>query len=156
MKVKGVMNRTLRTCGPDDTLEQAARTMWEADVGCLPVVDEEARPIGVITDRDVCMAAYTQGIALRDARVSSAMSRGVITCNPDSSLSEVEALMQKSQIRRVPVVDFTGCLVGMVTLADIAHYTQSNALHAAAAPGLAKTLSTITAARSESARAAAE
>lgn len=155
MKIRQIMSHDVRTCGPDDTLEHAARAMWEADLGCLPVVDEEASPVGMITDRDVCMAAFTQGVALRESRVSSAMSPSVITCSPDSSIAEVEALMRDAQIRRVPVVDVTGCLVGLVTLADIARYTQSSPLHRTATPGLAKTLASITTPRA-GAQAAAE
>jgi CBS domain-containing protein len=143
MKVQELMTQNPKKCGPDDTLEQAARLMWDADVGCLPVVDEEGRPVGIITDRDVCMAAYTQGVALRDARVSSAMSRKVVTCKPESSVAEVEELMRDARIRRVPVLDFTGCVIGMITLADIARHAQSP-LHVAAAPGLARTLASVT------------
>jgi CBS-domain-containing membrane protein len=137
------MTRSVRSCGPDDTLEQAARLMWEADVGCLPVLDEEGRPIGMITDRDMCMAAYTQGVALRDSKVSSAMSHSVITCSPESSIADVEALMRNAQIRRVPVVDFSGSLAGIVTLGDIARYSQSSPLHVPAVPGVAKTFASI-------------
>lgn len=144
MKIQRVMTRNVRTCRADDTLETAARAMWDTDLGCLPVVDEASRPIGVITDRDVCMAAYTRGAALRDLRVSTAMSDRVITCSPRSSVAEVEALMRSAQVRRVPVVDFAGNLVGIVSLADVARYTQSSPLRAAAAPGLAKTLASIT------------
>jgi CBS domain-containing protein len=143
MKVQDLMTRNVKKCGPNDTLEQAARSMWEADLGCLPVVDEEGTPVGIITDRDVCMAAYTQGGALRDARVSSAMSRKLITCRPDSSIADVEELMRSAQIRRIPVVDFMGLLVGMVTLADLARHAQSP-LHLSTASGLARTLATIT------------
>jgi CBS domain-containing protein len=143
MKVAKLMTRAVRTCRPDDTLEQAARLMWEADLGCLPVVDDEDRPIGVITDRDLCMAVYTQGTALRDSLVSNAMSKSLITCSPQSSLADVHALMQNAQIRRVPVVNFSGKLAGIVTLGDIARYARSSPLHVAAAPGLARTLASI-------------
>ena len=72
MKPENLMNRAVCTCSERDSLEQAARIMWDSDVGCLVVVGEEGRPIGMVTDRDLTMAAYTQGVALRDASVSSA------------------------------------------------------------------------------------
>jgi CBS domain-containing protein len=143
MKVEDLMTRTVRTCGAENTLEHAARLMWEGDLGCLPVVDEEGRPIGMITDRDICMAAYTQGAPLRDLRVAGAMNRQPIVCSPRSSIADVEALMQRWQIRRVPVVDL-GALVGIVTLGDIARYSQSSPLHVPSTPGLAKTLAAVT------------
>lgn len=153
MNVQRLMTRNVRTCRADDTLDHAARVMWEADVGCLPVVDDEGRPLGMITDRDICMAAYTQGVALRDARVESAMSKTLLTCSPQSSVAEVEELMQRSQIRRVPVVEL-GALVGMVTLGDIARYSQSTPLHVSSAPGVSKTLAAITGERTRQSTAA--
>jgi CBS domain-containing protein len=77
-------------------LDQAARTTWESDLGCagvcLVVTDDARRPIGMITDREIAMAAYTQGVPLRDARVQTAMARQVATCRPGTSLSDVETL----------------------------------------------------------------
>jgi CBS domain-containing protein len=149
MKIEQLMTRAVRTCRQDDTLEQAAREMWEGDVGCLPVVDDEGRALGMITDRDICMAAYTQGVPLRESHVSSAMSRKLVCCSPQTSIAEVEALMQRSQIRRVPVVDL-GALVGIVTLGDIARHAQSSPLHVSSTPGVAKTLAAVTGERAPS------
>jgi CBS domain-containing protein len=152
MKIQELMTKDVKKCGPDDTLEQAARAMWDEDVGCLPVVDEDGRPVGIVTDRDVCMAAYTQGARLRDLRVSRAMSKKLVTCRPDHSITQVEALMRSARIRRIPVVDLIGNLIGMVTLADIARHAHGPR-HVAAAPALAKTLASITERRGEAAAA---
>lgn len=144
MKAEDLMNRDVRTCSKEDTLEQAARTMWEADVGCLVVTDESRRPIGMITDRDIAMAAYLQGVALRDGRVAGAMSHEVRSCAPDASVGAVESLMQEAQIRRVPVVAEDGALLGIVTLGDLAHNASSSPLRVPAIPGVAKTLAAVT------------
>lgn len=127
--------------------------MWDCDVGCLVVIDGQSRPVGVITDRDALMAAYTQGANLRDARVATAMSRTVLKCAPETSLKDVEAAMQASQIRRMPVVDADGKLIGIVTLGDIARSSQSAPIHLTEVPGLAKTLACITQPRRESSAA---
>lgn len=148
MKADDLMTRNVRTCSPTDSLEQAARTMWDSDVGCLVVTDEEQRPIGVITDRDITMAALMQGVPLRDARVASAMSKRVLTCTPSTTVSDLEALMRSAQIRRVPVVDSRGKVVGIVALGDLARSAQSGPRHLAEIPGLAKTLAGITRRRS--------
>lgn len=144
MKAEYLMTRNVCTCSKDDSLEQAARVMWDSDVGCLVVVDGERKPIGMITERDVAMAAYTQGVPLRDARVGSAMSRKVLTCSPKTSLNDLESTMQSVQIRRIPVTDSNGVLAGIVALGDIARSAQSSPLRKTEIPGLAKTLASIT------------
>jgi hypothetical protein len=134
MKAGELMSQPVHKCSPEDTLEHAARAMWEADVGCLPVVDEEGRPVGVLTDRDVCMAAYTQGVALRDSRVSSAMSHSVISCSPESSIAH-----RADAMRNPACPSSTDRFFGRHGhLADISP-ARSSALHAPAAQGLAKT-----------------
>jgi CBS domain-containing protein len=113
-------------------LHRAAQIMWEKDCGCLPVIDDVHRVRAVITDRDICMAALTQGVALAETSVSSAMSRSLTVCSPDDSLATVEDLMRAQQIRRVPVVDANGVLIGMISLADIARYLRPRSAQATA------------------------
>lgn len=120
MKIKALMTQDVRTCRPQDSLNEAARAMWESDCGCLPVVDEQARVVGMVTDRDVCMAAYTQGQTLATIPVSTAMARNVVSCGPDDDLAAVERSMQKARVRRLPVVDRHGRLAGIVSLNDLA------------------------------------
>ena len=120
--VHDIMRVRVHTCSPSDTLHKAAQLMWEKDCGCLPVIDEVRVVRAVITDRDICMAALTQGVALAETSVSSAMSRSLSVCSPDDSLGAVEDLMREAQIRRVPVVDADGVLLGMISLGDIARY----------------------------------
>jgi CBS-domain-containing membrane protein len=90
------------------------------------------------------MAAYTQGVLLRNARVGSAMARQVLTCSPATSLSEVENTMQQAQIRRLPVVDASGKLTDIIALGDIARSSQSSPMRMTEIPGLAKTLPSVT------------
>jgi CBS domain-containing protein len=121
MRVDQIMTRNVRTCRPGDTLSTAAQMMWEADCGCVPVVDEaDARLVGIITDRDICMAGYTQGRPLSGIRVDSAMARQVHSCRPTDSLGEALNILRQRQIRRLPVVDNGDHLVGMLSLADAA------------------------------------
>ena len=156
MKADELMTRNVATCAGDDSLEQAARIMWEADVGCLAVVDAEQRPVGILTDRDLAMAAYTQGVRLRDACVASAMAREVRSCSASTPAAEVEALMQSAQIRRVPVVDSDNKLLGIVTLGDLARAAHSSPLRMPAIPGVAKTLAVVTERRQPNAAAATQ
>ena len=130
--VHDVMRVRVYTCTPSDTLHRAAQIMWEKDCGCLPVIDEGRVARAVITDRDICMAALTQGVALASTSVESAMSRSLTVCSPDDSLGAVEDVLRKAQIRRVPVVDANGILIGMISLGDIARYLRPRSQQAPA------------------------
>lgn len=112
------MTREVRTCRPDDSLHAAAKVMWDCDCGCVPVVDDDRRVIGMLTDRDICMAAYTQERPLSSLRVSDAMSKEVFACSPGDPVSTAEEVMRTKQVRRLPVVE-DGRLAGIVSLNDL-------------------------------------
>ena len=121
MLVKTLMTGSpLATCRPGDPLQAAARLMWERDCGAVPVVDNARHVVGVITDRDICMAAYTQGKPLSAIPVSSAMARQVISCHGEDDVRLAEDLMRDYQVRRLPVLNTDGQLVGMLSLNDLA------------------------------------
>lgn len=123
MRVQDLMTRQAQSCRPEDTLERAAQLMWNHDCGCLPVCSGEngtLHTIGVITDRDICMNALFQRKSLRELRVSDAMSRGVWSCYASDPLARAERTMQQARVRRLPVLDDSGSLVGMISLADLA------------------------------------
>jgi CBS domain-containing protein len=120
MIVSHMMSRNVETCRPKDSLAFAAGKMWDRDIGCLPVVDEDGRVVGTVTDRDVCMAAYTQGRPLDAMYVESAMARNTYFCAPGDRVEDAVAAMRAHQVRRLPVVDPGGHLVGIVSLGDVA------------------------------------
>ena len=125
MNVQRIMTTGVRTIGIDAGLDAAAGQMWEMDCGCLPVVDAHDRIVGMLTDRDICMHAWTQGRPLRELVVRAAMSAGVVTCRPNDPVSRAERLMQKHQVRRLPVVDAGGHPIGIVSLGDLAREAMS-------------------------------
>ncbi len=120
MKVEQVMNRNVKTCRSSDSLDRAAQLMWENDCGCVPIVDDEGRGMGMITDRDVCMAAYTQGGPLTHLRVGTAMARDLRSCRATDTIAEAESIMRAAQVRRLPVVDAESHVIGLLSLNDIA------------------------------------
>lgn len=120
MKIHELMTRPAVTCPNNSTLEHAAWLMWEFDCGVIPVVDDGGRAVGIVTDRDICMAAYTQGRALADIAVGTAMAHHVIAIHADDSVETAEHLMADNQIRRLPVIDGNGKVVGVVSLSDLA------------------------------------
>lgn len=143
----GELMRPVQTCAPSDNLSHASHLMWELDCGFLPVCDRGGNLVGVITDRDVCMAAYTRGQVLGDIQVWSTMSTQVVTIEPKTPLEEILALMRRNQVRRVPVVE-NERLLGAVTLADIALYLDAPDAPANVSAILSATLAAISAPRS--------
>lgn len=121
MKIEDLMTTQVRVCGPNDSLSLAAQTMWEGDCGSLPVVDAHRRVVGMLTDRDVCMSAHLRGAPLWSLTVSDAMAKVVYACKQSDKLAAAADSMAEHQIRRLPVVDDEGKLVGLVTLTDLTH-----------------------------------
>jgi CBS domain-containing protein len=113
------MTRDVRSCRKTDTLASAALTMSRGDCRFLPVVDEGGRPVGVITDGDICLLGATDYRPLRDVYVSEAMSQPVITCRSDRSIRDVLSIMRAGGIRHIPVVGSGGLLVGLISLTDL-------------------------------------
>jgi CBS domain-containing protein len=121
MKVEQIMNRDPKVCHGDDSLNHAAQIMWDNSCGGVPVVDQETRPVGFLTDRDICMAAYTQGKLLEAMRVEGAMARKVISCMAYDDINAAALVMSHNGVRRLPVTDENGKLVGLLSLDDLAH-----------------------------------
>lgn len=120
MHVKELMSHPVVTCHTGDHLDVPARLMWEYDCGIVPIIDDEGRLTGVITDRDITMAAYTQGQALATIPVTSAMAKQVLAIHGEELVEDVERLMRDGQVRRVPVIDDAGRPIGLVSLNDLA------------------------------------
>jgi CBS domain-containing protein len=120
VKIDKLIVKKVFSCFPEDDLRVPARAMWEGDCGSVPVLDAFSRVIGMITDRDICMAAYTQGRQLQDIRVQDVMSKSVVSCKTSDSLEQVEELMRRQRVRRIPVVDAEKRLVGLLSINDIA------------------------------------
>lgn len=119
MRVEEIMSKPAITCRSTDSLNKAAELMWHYDCGVIPVVDHDNRLVGIVTDRDVCMAAYTQGRLLSVIPVSTAMATQVFSCGPGDAIESVERLMKEKQVRRIPVVDGQNAPIGLVSLNDL-------------------------------------
>lgn len=122
MTVSEIMTKNPACCTPDTTLREVARMMVEHDCGEIPVCDsrDSGHPIGVVTDRDIVCRAVADGVDVNRTPVSSAMTTPPITASPDMTLEDCCALMEENMIRRIPVVDQSGCICGIVSQADIA------------------------------------
>ena len=120
MKVHQLMSRDVKSCRPDESLAAAARLMWDFDCGAIPVVDDERRVLGVITDRDICMAAMHSGRPLHEMRIAESMSQTVIHTRAWDGVDEALALMARARVRRLPVIEAQGKLAGVISLTDLA------------------------------------
>ena len=122
MRVEEVMTKSPACCTPDTNLRDVARMMVEHDCGCIPVLegDKKRKPVGVVTDRDICCRVVAEGKNPLDLTARDCMSSQCVTVTPETSIEECCDLMESNQVRRVPVVDSSGACCGIVAQADIA------------------------------------
>jgi CBS domain-containing protein len=119
------MTQPVYSCNVQDRANAAAQIMWEHDCGVVPVVDGGGRVVGVLTDRDLCMAVHFQNRPLTEIPVSGVMAHEVCTCVADDDVVDAERVMAERQIHRLPVVNEQGSLVGILSLADVARQARS-------------------------------
>ncbi len=119
MKVKELMTDNPKACTLTGNLAEAARLMWEADCGIVPVVAEDGKVVGLITDRDICMAAMIKGRNESNIAVEDAITGKVVTCRPDDDIHTALNTMRENRVRRLPVVAADGKLQGVLSMNDV-------------------------------------
>lgn len=128
MKVQDIMTQDVRSCRPETNLADAAMRMWRNDCGFLPVVAENQKVVGVITDRDICMAAATKHRDPATIRVKEVTSGKVYGCSPDTDIHEALKIMREKQVRRLPIMRAeSGKLAGILSMNDVALKAQGGA-----------------------------
>ena len=125
MKVKDLMTTDVKRCSPETNLAEAARIMWDGDCGAVPVTDERDHVVGVITDRDICIAAATRPRTEGEIPVKEVISKALFTCAPGDDVRAALETMKARKVRRLPVVEQGGRLVGIVSIHDIAIQSRS-------------------------------
>lgn len=126
MNVSDLMTTAVKSCGVHDDLQRAAQLMWEHDCGVVPVIDDDGRVVGMITDRDVCMAAYTHGQPLWQLAVTDAMAKHVHGVSETDPVEIAETLMRRVGVRRVPVLDSERHLKGILSMNDLARHAHGS------------------------------
>jgi len=119
MRVLDVMMGTPYHCRPETNLGAATELMWIGNCGFLPVVSEEGRVIGVITDRDICMALGTRGLPSGEVTVAEGMSKNVYFCAPEDDVHVALRAMREGHVRRLPVITNAGELVGVISIDEL-------------------------------------
>ena len=128
MRVNQWMSRDAVCCPSTCSLVEPARAMWEKDVGFVPIVAPDSGTLmGVITDRDICMAAMTKGRPLHEISVADVMQKDVYACLESDHVARVHAIMRDHKLHRVPVVDADNKVVGVIALNDLARYANATA-----------------------------
>ena len=137
MRISDVMTREVATVRPDQTAREAATFMLNADAGSIPVTEGD-RLIGMITDRDIAVRGVAKGHG-PDTPVRELMSGGLICARIDDNVKDVASKMSEAQVRRLPVIDESDKLVGIVSLGDLSRETDGELAHEAlegvSAPG---------------------
>jgi CBS-domain-containing membrane protein len=121
MKVQDVMTYNVQSCRPETNLAEAAMQMWRGDFGILPVVTPAGKVVGMITDRDICMAAATRHRDPANIRVKEVISGKVHCCSSDTDIHEALKIMQQKQVRRLPIISAEDRrLQGILSMNDVA------------------------------------
>jgi len=120
-RIADLMTQNPRTITPDSSVADAAKMMRDDDVGLLPVADGD-RLVGTLTDRDVAIRVVAEGRDPDSTKVNEVASTDLVTIDPEQTLDEALRLMAQHQVRRLPVVEEDGKLVGIVAQADVARH----------------------------------
>ncbi len=125
MRARDIMTSAhLWVCSADTSVRQAAQMMAEHNIGSLPVVDSSGHLQGIVTDRDICLRVVAKDRKY-ETPVQDVMSMPVHTVDMEADLNDIESLMKEYQVRRLPVVDETRKLCGIISIADLAHHCRS-------------------------------
>ncbi len=120
IRCKEIMSRKVLSATRDATLQDVAKLLKQGDIGILPIVDDSNRLIGLVTDRDIVVRAVADGTDVTKTIVGDIMSTETFTAGPDDFAFEAVRTMGDKQVRRVPIIDGQGVLLGIVSMADIA------------------------------------
>jgi CBS domain-containing protein len=120
MKVKDMMHKGAEHVAPNAKLQTIAKKMRDHDIGAM-LVCEDGKTVGMVTDRDIAIRAFTNGKDLAAIEAHHVMSRNVVFCRDNGEAEDALRIMEKNKVRRLPVLGEDGKLVGMVSLGDISH-----------------------------------
>ena len=120
MKVEDIMTDEVKTCAPDTILDRVAQMMWDGDCGDILVADDRGYPTGIVTDRDIAMSSVLNHKELWALRASDVtQERPLATCHIGDDVDDAIRIMAKHKVRRLPVVDSSGSLKGIISFGDL-------------------------------------
>ncbi len=119
MLIKSLMTTDVKCCEPEASVATAARIMSNRDCGIVPVIDDDGKVVGVLTDRDVCIAVATKASSPNELRVGDIMTKKVYTCSPEDDTKTALNVIKNHAVRRLPVVTTEGRLAGLISIDDL-------------------------------------
>jgi len=125
MKVKDVMMRTPASCDAATNLGAAVEILWNRNCGILPIMNSQGKVIGVVTDRDLCIALGTRNRLPGEITVGQIVSGEVFTCKPDDNIRDALNTMAREKVRRLPVVNDAGQLEGILSMDDVVLHSEA-------------------------------
>jgi len=126
MKVRDVMTGPAICCGAGTNVGSAVQLMWENNCGLLPVVGADGKLIGVVSDRDICIAMGTRSRVAGDLTVGEIATKKIFTCVPEDEIHEALQTIANNHVRRLPVVDDQGALHGVLSIDDVVRHGDLN------------------------------
>ena len=125
MKVREVMTKSPACCSSDTNLGTAAEIMWNSNCGFLPILGSQEKVVGVLTDRDMCMAMATRNRLPGDITVQEVSSGVIHSCRSEDDISAALETMKEKRVRRLPVLDTKGKLAGILSVDDLVLHADS-------------------------------
>ncbi|MCI0660185.1 MAG: CBS domain-containing protein [Acidobacteria bacterium] len=119
MKVQDIMTSDVKFCRPDTNLAAVATIMWDGDCGVMPVVNDEGKVVGIVTDRDIAIAIATKGRLASEIPVNEVITGNVYSCSLDEDIKSALKNMRHEKVRRLPVVNDDGLLQGILSINDV-------------------------------------
>ncbi len=127
MNINEVMTAPVKTCNASTSLDEIAKMMWEENCGAIPVVTDTNQPVGIVTDRDIAMAAMLNHQPLWNITASTVIQGQNLSCCRQQEPVEVGvAQMEQNGVRRILVTDDSGALCGIMSMGDAVAFTTSS------------------------------
>jgi len=122
MKIREIMSQNPACCVPSDSAQAVAKILCDRDIGSMPVVaDQQSKKlVGMITDRDLCCTILAEGMDPTTTPIAKVITSAAVWCREGENVEACERLMQEHQVRRIPIVNAEGCVIGIVAQADLA------------------------------------
>jgi CBS domain-containing protein len=124
MRCSDIMKTDVKCCAEDTSIQSVAQTMRDEGIGFCPVCDDEGKPIGTLTDRDIVIRVVADNQPADQVKAHEIATPDPISCRPEDDLDEAQALMRDNQISRILVCDEAGKLAGVISLSDLAEETE--------------------------------
>ena len=143
MQVKACMTHDAKFAMPETSLKEAARIMDAGNFGAVPVVSRRGEVVGILTDRDICLAIARSERSASEIPVGEIMTRKVFTCEAEESIDDAMRTMRHHRVRRLPVVTEEGRLAGILSMDDVVLHSDAGAGWISAGIGYGETVGTL-------------